>query len=247
MGISFNAAALLNGNGIDVNSVVSEIEAAQSGQLTAWKADQTTLQTQATAIGTINTDLSNLASAVQGLSNGALGQLTANSSESAILTGTAQSGATPANYTIVVTGLASTGTLYTDEVANATTSILPSGQTTGELNLLIGGTGGTAANIAITAGSNDTLTTLAKSINTQSATNNWGITASVVTDADGARLAIYSQSTGSAGALSIPTGAGNNTTVHGLDAYAEEPAWWRRTRAGRVVTRPSSSGPRCSS
>ena len=77
--------------------------------------------------------------------------------------------------------------------------------------MLIGGTGGTTANIAITA-SNDTLTTLASSINSQSATNKWGITASVVTDATGARLAIYSQSTGSTGALSIPTGTGNNTT-----------------------------------
>ena len=119
MGISFNAASLLSGNGIDVNSVVSEIQAAQSGQVKAWKADQTTLQTQATAITSINTDLSNLASAVQGLSNGALAQLTANSSESAIVTGTAQSGATPANYSVVVKGLASMGTLYTDEVANA--------------------------------------------------------------------------------------------------------------------------------
>jgi len=212
MGISFNAASLLSGNGIDVNSVVSEIQAAQSGQVTAWKADQTTLQTQATAMTSINTDLSNLASAVQGLSNGALAQLTANSSESAIVSGTAQSGATPANYSVVVKGLASTGTLYTDEVAKATTSILPSGQTTGNLTLLIGGTGGTTANIAITAGSNDTLTTLASSINSQSAANKWGITASVVTDATGARLAIYSQSTGSTGALSIPTGTGNNTT-----------------------------------
>lgn len=212
MGISFNAASLLSGNGIDVNSVVAEIQAAQSGQVTAWQGDVTSLQTQATAINSINTDLSNLASAVQGLSNGALGQLTANSSESAILTGTATSGATPANYSVVVNGLATTGTLYTDEVANATTSILPSGQTTGQLNLLIGGTGGTAANIAITAGTNDTLTTLANSINTQSASNGWGITASVITDATGARLAIYSQSTGSAGALSISTASGSNTT-----------------------------------
>jgi len=91
MGISFNAASLLSGNGIDVNSVVSEIQAAQSGQVKAWQADQTTLQTQATAITSINTDLSNLATAVQGLSNGALAALTANSSESAIVTGTAQS------------------------------------------------------------------------------------------------------------------------------------------------------------
>ncbi len=171
MGISFNAASLLSGNGIDVNSVVSEIQAAQSGQVTAWQADQTTLQTQATAITSINTDLSNLASAVQGLSNGALATLAASSSESAIVTATPKSGATPASYSVVVNGLASTGTLYTDEVANATTSILPSGQTTGNLTVQIGGTGGTTANIAITAGSNDTLTSLADSINSQSATN----------------------------------------------------------------------------
>jgi flagellar hook-associated protein 2 len=205
MGISFNAANLLNGNGIDVNSVVSEIQAAESGQLTAWKGDVTTLQTQATAISSINTDLSNLASAVDGLSNGALTAVTATSSEPIIMTATAQTGATAANYTVVVTGLASTGTLYTDEVANANTSILPSGATSGDLNLQIGGAGGTAADIPITAGSNDTLTTLAASINSLSATNKWDITAKVVTDASGARLAIYSQSTGSAGALATNT------------------------------------------
>jgi flagellar hook-associated protein 2 len=186
MGISFNAASLLSGNGIDVNSVVSEIQAAQSGQLTVWQGDVTSLQTQATAITSINTDLSNLAAAANGLTgaNGALTAVTASSSETAIVNATALTGATAANYTVVVSGLASTGTLYTDSVANATTSILPNGQTTGDLQVQIGGSGGTTANIAITAGSNDTLTTLAKSINSQSATNKWGITASVVTDAN---------------------------------------------------------------
>jgi flagellar hook-associated protein 2 len=208
MGISFNASSLLNGNGIDVNSVVSELQAAQSGQLTAWQADVTNLQTQATAEGTINSDLSNLASAVQGLTNGALALVTATSSESAIVSATAAAGATAANYTVIVTGLASAGTLYTDPIANANTSILPNGQPSGDLNLQIGGAGGTAADIPITAGTNDTLTTLASSINSLSATNKWGITATVVTDASGSRLAISSQSTGSAGALAT----NNNTT-----------------------------------
>jgi flagellar hook-associated protein 2 len=213
MGISLNAAALLNGNGIDVNSVVAEIQGAQSGQLTEWQGDVTNLQTQANDLTGINTDLSNLAAAASGLTgaNGALTAVTASSSETAIVNATAQTGATAGNYTVVVSGLASTGTLYTDSVANATTSILPSGTTTGNLSLLIGGTGGTTANIAITA-SNNTLTTLASYINSQSATNSWGITASVVTDADGSRLAIYSQATGSAGALSIPSTTGSNTT-----------------------------------
>jgi flagellar hook-associated protein 2 len=210
MGISFNAASLLNGNGINVAAVVAEIQAAQSGQLKAWQSDVANLQTQATAITSINNDLSNLATAVQGFTgtDGALTAVTADSSESAVVYASAQTGAATGNYAVVVNGLASTGTLYTDSVANATTSILPTGQSSGDLKLQIGGSGGTTADIAITAGSNDTLTTLAASINSKSAANKWGITADVVTDADGAHLAIYSQSTGSAGALAIA----NNTT-----------------------------------
>jgi len=211
MAISFNSASLLNGNGIDVSAIVSQIQAGQSGQLTAWKADQTTLQTQATTITNINNDLSSLATAVQALSDptGALTGLTATSSESAVLTATVQAGATAASYNVVVTSLASTGTLYTAAMANATTSVLPSGQSSGELDVQIGGSGGTTADITITAGSNDTLTTLAASINSQSATKNWGITASVVTDASGSRLALYSRASGSPGALALGV---NNTT-----------------------------------
>ncbi len=210
MGISFNAASLLNGNGINVSGVVQELQAAESGQLTAWKNDITTLQTQATAIGSISTDLANLQSAVRQFSDptGVLSQLTTDSSLSAVVTATAQTGATPGNYSVVVNTLASAGTLYTSAVANAKTSILPSGQSSGDLKIQIGGSGGTTADIAITAGSNDTLATLVQSINSQSASNKWGITASVVTDATGSRLAIYSQETGSPGALAVA----NNTT-----------------------------------
>ncbi len=212
MGISFNTAALLSGNGIDVNSVVSEIQASQSGQLTAWQSDVTTLKTQATAINSISTDLSALQTAVQALADptGVLTQLSAGSSEPTVVSATAQSGATAGIYNITVSTLASAGTLYTDAVASADTSILPANASSGDLQVQIGGTGGTTADIPITAGSNDTLTTLANSINTLSASNKWGVTATVLTDASGSRLAIYSQSTGSAGALSIPDNT--NTT-----------------------------------
>ncbi len=104
MGISFNAASLLNGNGIDVSSVVSELQTARSGQLTAWQSDLSTLQTQGTSITNINNDLSTLASAAQALSDpvGVLTQLTASSSESAIVSASAQNGATVSNYDVVV-------------------------------------------------------------------------------------------------------------------------------------------------
>jgi flagellar hook-associated protein 2 len=209
MGISFNAAQLLNGNGIDVNSLVSQIQSQDSGQLQVWQQQQTTLQTQASDLTTLNTDLTNLATAVNALSDplGALAAMAATSSMPAILTATAQSSAAAGNHTIVVSTLASAGTLYTDPIAaGATGSFLPSGATGGDLKLQIGTT---VQDIPITAGSNDTLNTLVSYINQLSTANNWGVTATVLSDASGARLAIYSEATGTPGLLALTT----NTTT----------------------------------
>ncbi|HTZ81687.1 MAG TPA: flagellar filament capping protein FliD [Candidatus Acidoferrales bacterium] len=211
MGISLNPSSLLSGQGIDVNTIVSEVLSQQSGQLTEWQNEQSTLQTQASLLTGINSDLSNLANAVTALSDplGALTSQSATSSNTSVLTATADSTAVAGNHTIVVSNLATTGTVYTNAVSGgANVSILPSGATSGDLTIQIGGSSGTTADIQITAGSNDTLTTLAASINQQSAQNNWGISAAVVTDATGARLTLSSQSTGSPGALAIT----NNTT-----------------------------------
>ncbi len=212
MGISFNAGALLNGNGIDVNSLVNQIQSQQSGAVKVWQQEQADLQTQAAALGTLNTDLNNLKTAMNAISDplGALTAVSADSSMPAILTATADTTAATANHTIVVSSLASAGTVYTNAVVGgAEVSILPSGATGGNLMLQIGGSGGTTENIQITAGSNDTVSTLASYINQQSKLNNWGVSASVLSDATGARLAIYSQSTGTPGALAI---TGNTTT-----------------------------------
>jgi len=211
MGISLNAAQLLNGNGIDVNSLVNQIQSQESGQLQIWQQQQSTLQTQASDLSTINTDLANLVTAVNALSDplGALTAMAATSSMPAILTATAQSSAVTGNHTIVVSTLASAGTLYTDPVAaGASGSFLPSGATGGDLKLQIGST---VQDIPITAGSNDTLNTLVSYINQQSTTNKWGVTATVLNDASGARLAIYSQATGTPGALALTANTSSGT------------------------------------
>jgi flagellar hook-associated protein 2 len=115
----------------------------------------------------------------------------------------------------VVTSLATTGTLYTEPVsAGADASFLTGGNTSGDIQLQVGGASGATRDIVITQGSNDTLNTLASYINTQSAANSWGVTASVVSDGTGSRLALQSQSSGSAGALAIinPTSTGTSLT-----------------------------------
>ena len=209
MPISLNPSTLLNGSGINVSSLVQQVLSESSGQLTEWQDEQTTLQSQATDLTNINDDLSSLASAMQALSDplGALTQLTANSSDTSILTATASSSASAATDQIVVNSQATEGLVYTNDfAAGANASILPSGATSGEIDLQIGGSSGTTQKIMITPGSNDTLTTLASYINSQ----NWGVTANAVTDANGSRLALTSQSTGSTGALAISS---NNTSL----------------------------------
>jgi flagellar hook-associated protein 2 len=210
MGISLNPATLLNGQGIDVSSLVQQILSESDGELTDWQNQQSTLQTQATDLTSINNDLNSLATAVQALDDpsGALTSLTATSSNTNVLTANASTSATAGTTQVVVNSLASAGLVYTDDfAAGADSTILPTGATSGEIDLQIGGSGGTTEPITITAGVNDTLNTLASYINSQ----NWGVTASVVTDANGSRLAIVSQNTGTDSALAVTS---NNTNLN---------------------------------
>ncbi len=177
MGISLNPSSLLNGQGLDVSSVVSQILSDSSGQLTVWQGEQTTLQGQASDLTVLNTDLTNLATAVAALADpaGALAAQSATSSDSGVLTATADTTAVAGNHTITVSNLATVGTVYTaDFSGGANTSILPANATGGEIDLQVGG--GNPIPIEITPGSNDTLTTLASYINSQ----NLGVNASVI-------------------------------------------------------------------
>jgi flagellar hook-associated protein 2 len=219
MAVSFNAAALLNGNGIDVKSVVSAILSQQSSGLANWQNQQTDLSTQAGLLTGLNNNLVDLQAAVVALANpnGPLTAQSATSTQTGILTGSAQTTALPGVHQIVVSNLATTSAIYTDPLKDGNTSFLAAGAATGDIKLQVGGVSGKTHDIVITRGGNDTLSTLAKYINTQ----NWGVTASVVTDANGARLAVYSQSSGTTEALAITnntTGLAFNAPIGGTNA-----------------------------
>lgn len=214
MGVSLNPATILSGQGMNVSSVVSQIIGEQSGQLTVWQGQQTNFATEDGLLEGEENNLINLQSAVAALASptGALTAQAATSANTAVVTATANSTAISGTHQIVVNSLATTGSLYTNAIAaGATTSFLASGQTTGDIQLQVGGVGGETDNIAITQGSNDTLATLASYINAQSTANNFGVTASVVSDLSGSRLSLQSQSSGSAGALAIASSS--NTTL----------------------------------
>lgn len=196
--------------GINVSAAVSAAIYAESAPVRQWQAQQATLQQQQTAINGLNSLASTLTDSLNALSDpmGAMTSLTANSSNSNVVTASAIAGTKPGNHVVVVNNLATTAAWYSD---SATSSSAP--LTAGSFTLQVGS--GTATTIQIGSGVN-TLDQLSTAINSQ----NLGVTASVVNDATGSRLAIVSQSSGGANDILItnPTGLGFTQAVKGQNA-----------------------------
>jgi flagellar hook-associated protein 2 len=199
------------GSGIDVSTLVAASMANQTAELQQMQNEQSTLTTQQNALSSFNTDLQALSDAVFSLTDpaGPLTSISATSSNPGILTASAVSGAATGNIAVVVNNLATTSSAYSDAVATSSTPIA-----TGTLQIQVG----TNAPATITIdNSNNTLDGLAQTINNA----NIGVTASVINDANGARLAIVSDTTGAPGDLTVtPSGGeiGFTKAVTGVNA-----------------------------
>ncbi|MGA9798832.1 MAG: flagellar filament capping protein FliD [Terriglobales bacterium] len=197
-------------SGIDVNAAVAQAIAAESAPEQIWQQQQSTLQTQTTALNQINGLVSTLEDSLNTLQDptGALASETATSSQSNIVTASAGAGAANGNHVVVVNNLASTGSWYSDSVANSSTPLAA-----GSFDLQVGS--GPVTTITVGNGVN-TLDDLASNINSQ----NLGVTASVVNDASGSRLALLSTSSGSAADFTISnvTGLGFTRAAQGKNA-----------------------------
>ena len=170
----------------------------QEAELAVMQGQQTDLSNQQTALASFTTDVQALQTAAFALTDPA-GQLTdvsATSSNSNILTASAAPGTLSGTHSIVVTSLATTSSAYSDEVASGSTPIA-----TGTVSIQVG----SAAAVPITVdGTNDTLAGLAQSINAA----NIGVSASLISDANGTRLAVVSNTSGAPGNLTISGTAG---------------------------------------
>ncbi|HXZ11174.1 MAG TPA: flagellar filament capping protein FliD [Candidatus Sulfotelmatobacter sp.] len=201
------------GAGIDVAELVQDSMAQQNAELTTMQGQQTTLTNEQTALSSINTDLQALQTAAQQLTDpvSQLDSMAVQSSNPDALTATALNGSSTAAHTISITNLATTASNYSDAVASASTVFGD-----GTLTIQVGSNA--AQTITVNAANNDdTMTSLAAAINN---TPNIGVTASVITDANGARLSIVSNTTGAPGALTITsTPDPDSTTTPALPGF----------------------------
>ncbi|ABF41937.1 flagellar hook-associated 2-like protein [Candidatus Koribacter versatilis Ellin345] len=194
MTITLDTTSLYSGKGFDVQSMVNQILNAQRTQEDQWKSQQTLVQNQTSALTAIQSEIGTFYTASTNLTdfNGVLGAKIASSSDTGALVATADSYATTGKHVLAVEQLATTGSAYSTAIASGDS--LDSGC----FDLTVGSTTKT-----VTLGDdNSTLSDVADAINKLG----MGVTAAVQTDAAGSRLTIVSNTSGSAGALSISGG-----------------------------------------
>lgn len=180
--------------GIDVDAAVDAALYADRAGERIWQAEQTTLTSQTTALTSIQTATQSLYSDFESLNSltGPMAARTVTSSDSSMATASAATGTVAGTHTITVNNLASTGSWYSD-LATSATATLPSSSFT------LTTTAGASATFTLGSGGVNDLNDLASSINSHSL----GVTATVVSDSTGSRLAIISNTAGGAGDFSI--------------------------------------------
>lgn len=197
VGISFGSPT--SGQGFDVSSTVSQIVANLQAVETPWQNQLTSLQAQDTALTSMGTDLSTLATALTSLSDfdGIFSQMEGSSSDQSVVQlVSANAGAVAGTYTVVVSNLAQTFSYVSGSVA-ASDTLSGTLSLNGQTITLSDGTATDSSGNTIPR--NNTLSTLAASINA----GNYGVTATVVAGSSGSQLALLSDTSGAAGAVTI--------------------------------------------
>jgi flagellar hook-associated protein 2 len=192
------------GSGLDINGIVTSLTTAAGLAQNTQLADRKgSLTAQVSAFGTFSSALSTLQATLKTLETpSTLAGRTATISDSKVASGSATGSAIPAQYSLQVQNLATAASLASQPVSSGTTVI-----GTGTLNIAVGGS---SASISIDS-TNNTLAGIAAAIN--SAPNNPGVSASILTTTAGARLVLAGTTTGAANAITVTQSGGDGGLV----------------------------------
>jgi flagellar hook-associated protein 2 len=214
-----SASALITstgiGSGLNIGAIVSSLTTAYGAAQTTQLTNQAnTLDAQVSAYGTFTAALDTLKLALPALEDPSqLAGFAATVADKNIASATTSSNAVAGTYSLQVNGLATAATATSAPLSSSA----PVG--TGTLTILVGGAS-TAISIDTT---NNTLAGIASAIN--SAPNNPGVSASVITTKDGSRLVLTGTQTGVANQITVTPSGGDGglatlalTTVPAQDA-----------------------------
>lgn len=205
------------GSNLDVNGLVSQLMAIERKPLNVLDQRKSQLNSEISAYGRLKSDLAALQSAIGALKDAADFQVfKATPASDGYFTASADATALAGNHSITVTQLAQAQKLVS--AAFADTNTTPVGE--GTLTL----SNGTDSFSVTIDSSNNTLAGIANAIN--SATGNFGVSATLLNDGSGYRLVLSPRDTGAAKAITVAvndTGDGNNTDNLGLSRLSYVP------------------------
>jgi flagellar hook-associated protein 2 len=200
---SINSAGI--GSGLDVNSIVSQLMAIEQRPLTQLQTQASTFQSQVSTYGQLQSYFSALQDKSTALTTATLWSgTTATSADTSSVSVSTGTNAAAGSYAVNVQSLAAAQTV-TAAALPSSTSTLNEGTLTIELGSYTGGTPPFTAKtgstpVTVTIGPGETsLAAIRDKINAAGA----GVTASIVTDANGARLSLRSTATGAENAFRI--------------------------------------------
>lgn len=181
------------GSGLDVNSIVTQLVAAERAAPDKRLSDATDADnTKISALGSLKAALASLQTAAKAMgSTGNLGKSTATSSDTSTFTASTSGGGS-ASYGVEVVSLATASKIASGNYASASTEV-----GTGSVTVSVG-TSSFTVNLSASA---DKLSDLVSAIN--GSVDNKGVTASIVTDNNGSHLVLQSQKTGTANTVSL--------------------------------------------
>jgi len=212
--VGLNFGSPTSGQGFDVTSTVNQIVANLQSVEKPWKEQLTALQSKDAALSSLGTQLATLTSDLQALTdfNGTLAYKTGSSSNTDVLSlSSASASAVAGTHTVIVQNLAQVSTAATDAI-NATDSLA------GGITFKIGNGGWKTVKVG-DASTAATIAGLSAAINNA----NLGVTASVLTNADGtARLSLVSKTDGSAGQITIADATNNPASPTNLSDTTTE-------------------------
>jgi flagellar hook-associated protein 2 len=217
------------GSGLDVNSIVSQLVALEKQPLQGLQTTASNLNTQLSAYGSLQADISSLNDAATALADPKSWTASAAVSSNAGAVNATVSGSPSVGvYSVQVQQLASAQSVASAAPFAATNSAVGTGSLTIQLGTWnTGNTNFTAAAasspVTVTIGAADnSLSSIAAKINAAGA----GVTASVVQDVNGARIVMTSNTTGAAAGFRIQANDDdlNNTNASGLSSLAYDPA-----------------------
>jgi len=216
------------GSGLDINGLVTKLMDVEKIPLTKLAKQEADYQAKITAFGTLKGAFASFQTAVKGLNSAArFNTAKATAADATVLSATTSSIAKPGSYAIAVSQLAQQHKLASAAFDDPATII-----GTGTLTIDFGTYDGTANRFALNGdktsksitidGSNNSLAGIRDAINQAKA----GVTASIVNDGDGYRLALSSSEAGKANSLRIlvtDEGDGLSADNEGLSRLAYDP------------------------